>query len=408
MSDFSVLPRDATPRERAISEATAAWYHVPNAILSTIWDPRICPAALVPYIGFAVGLPFWSTKWDVPKQRSVVAAWISISRILGTREAFARCLELVDAELVDWIVPPAICAPTSSRTSAERAAYQAQFPEVRVYSFATRAVRAGILTCGNPWGGRNKAPQASSAYRRKAHRAEYIAGGVTRDVTINTADPSAAFAGGYFEIALPDTTRRLAPGRPWGGGERFTLASTAAEQIFRYQPGSGQPDVLPPSLVPFSLQPTLVAQPHKPGRLLAAGRPWFGTRRCPAPSIADQFVYQSIRLYNADVAVAVQSTRPRGWICGRSQLGTERFRVDVIADTSYRSSGRRFIPGKPLGGVAHEHDPGRIQDVCTALRAAKVGRDKVMLKTGLYREVETADALPPDGSYVAGQIIRTN
>lgn len=409
MDDSTLLPRERTPWEEAISTAVADWYTLPTGILDTIWDPRTCPAALVPYLGWAVGLPFWSTNWDLPKKRSVVAAWIAISRIRGTRVAYQKCLEIVDAELVDWVVPPAICAPRASRTPTERAAYQAQFPEARVYFFAERAVRKGLLVCGTPWGGSHRAPQASTAYERRAYRAEYVDNGVTTPLTVHALSPE-QFAEGSFELDLPDKTKRLVPGRPWGGSSRAPLASTAQSRIFRYTYGDRQPDMLWPTLVPFDLQPTKVAQAHVLKGHLTPGRPWGGAHRTPVASIADQFLYDSIRLYDPNRAVQVSAAKPGGWILGRSQLGTNRFRVDIIADTSYSAPGRRFIvgPGHVLKGSPHAHDNTRIKDVCAALRAAKIGRDKVMLRTGLYREIEAADNLPPDGSYVAGEIIRTN
>ena len=406
MADVSLLADNASKRELAISEAVAAWYAVPNSLLVTIWDPAKCPDALVPYLAWAVGLPLWSERWDVLKKRSVVAAWIAISRLRGTKVAFEKCLGIVDAEFVSWVTPPAICAPRAARTPAQRAAYQAQFPEVRVYLFAKRAVRKGILVCGRPFSGVRRSPQASTAYLRRAYRAEYVDGGVTTDLAIRVLAPT-EITQGAFELALPTGTRRLVPGRPWFGRSRFLETSTAATRVFRYTDGDGRPDLLWPTLTPFALQPTLVSQPHILKGHLVAGRPWFGRRRAPLASVADQFVYQSIRLYDPDRHAAVSAGKPGGWILGRTQLGTDAFRIDVAVDTSYRSPGRRFMPGRPLGGVAHAHDPGRIQDVCAALRAAKLGRDKVMLRTGIYREVEAADALPPDGSILPGQIIRT-
>jgi phage tail P2-like protein len=406
-ADSSLLLANPTPWMRSVSEAVAAWAPMPTRALDTLWDPRTCPADVLPYLAWAVRLPLWSEAWSVNKRRSVIAAWIEISRIRGTREAFRRCLEIVNATLVDWVVPPAICAPRASRTAAERDAYRAQFPEARVYLFAERAVRVGLLTVGRPWGGAARAPQASTAYLRRAYRAEYVDGGVTTPLHVHALSPE-QFASGSFELDLPDTGRKLIPGVPWGGSRKAPLASTALDRVFRFTQGGGRPDLLWPGLTPFSLQPERVAQAHPLTARLTPGRPWGGARRVPLASIADQFVYQSIRLYDPNRSVKVSASKPGGWILGRSQLGTDRFRIDIVADTSYRAPGRRFMPGHVLRGTPTEHDPTRINDVCAALNAAKIGRDRVLLRTGLYRRVSAADNLPPTGAYTAGQIIRTD
>ena len=409
MSDaVTLLPPEASPRELAISEAVAAWLTIPVELLDTIWDPRTCPEAWLPYLAWAVGLPLWSAAWDAPKRRSVVAAWIAISRIRGTRDAFAACLDIVDAKLVDWLVPPAICAPRPARTQAERDAYKAQFPEVRVYPFAGQAVRRGVLVPGRPWGRRLRFLQPSTADARAAYRAEYRDGDVVKPITVRFAATAGDIASGDFELRAPSVgVRRLVPGRPWGGATRFALPSTAAARVYRYNEGTARPDLLWPSATPIDTVPDKVAAPHVlPGRLVV-GRPWGGSRRVPRPSVASQFVYDSVRLFVPDRPVVNAKARRGGWILGRTQLGQPRFRIDVAVDTTYRRPGRRFMPGQVLRGVTAPHDGSRTAEVCAALRAAKLGRDKVMLRTGLYRPVEPQDQLLPNAALLPGQIIRT-
>lgn len=406
VSEGSLLPRDASKWERSISEAVAAWYSVPNHLLDTIWDARTCPPAVLPFLAWAVGLPLWAPDWPLTKKRSVVASWPAISRIRGTKDGFIDCLDIVDAKFVDWVVPPAICAPRPARTQAERDAFKAQFPEVRVYLFAKQAVRKALLIPGKPWFGYRRVTEVSTAPERGPYRAEYRDGNLIKPIAYRAAATADNFAAGTFVISAPDVGRRLVTGKPWFSRNRFVRASSAASRVYAYSEGPSRPDLLWPSAKPIQFTPDKVSEQHVVRNRLVVGRPWGGLRRCPAASVADQFVYDSIRLFIPDRPIVNSKARRSGWILGRSQLGQDRFRIDVLVDTSYQRPGRWFMPGQVLKGAVASHDNSRTKEVCAALRAAKLGRDKVMLRTGLYRAIEPTDSLLP-GAYMPGQIIRT-
>jgi phage tail P2-like protein len=87
----SLLPPNATPQETAIEAATAriAEVPVPNAAL---WNPATCPAALLPWLAWALSVDEWDGTWPEERQRAVIAASVAVHRRKGTRGAVVAAL----------------------------------------------------------------------------------------------------------------------------------------------------------------------------------------------------------------------------------------------------------------------------------------------------------------------------
>lgn len=79
----SILPPSATAAERAIERLTARIDDIPTPIRD-VWNPDTCPAALLPWLAWALGVYVWRTEWSEPVQRSVVRNAIAIKRRQGT------------------------------------------------------------------------------------------------------------------------------------------------------------------------------------------------------------------------------------------------------------------------------------------------------------------------------------
>jgi phage tail P2-like protein len=87
----SLLPPNATPQETAIEAATAriAEVPVPNAAL---WNPATCPAALLPWLAWALSVDDWDGTWPEERQRAVISASVAVHRRKGTRGAVVAAL----------------------------------------------------------------------------------------------------------------------------------------------------------------------------------------------------------------------------------------------------------------------------------------------------------------------------
>ena len=78
MSD-SLLPPNATAAEVAIEAAAARVGAVPVPIRDS-WNPATCPAALLPWLGWAFSVDDWDPQWSEERQRAVVAAAVEVHR----------------------------------------------------------------------------------------------------------------------------------------------------------------------------------------------------------------------------------------------------------------------------------------------------------------------------------------
>lgn len=87
-----LLPNNATPLERAASEALAEIQRVPVP-LRTLWNPHTCPAKLLPYLAWAFSVDRWDTTWSELAKREVIATSFYVHKKKGTISALRRVVE---------------------------------------------------------------------------------------------------------------------------------------------------------------------------------------------------------------------------------------------------------------------------------------------------------------------------
>ncbi len=98
----SLLPANSTPLERAMSLASARFS--PPRVLPTIWNPVTCPAALLPWLAWALAVDEWDYGWSVAKKRAVIAAAIAVHEKKGTPAAIRTSLAALgqpDADIIE-------------------------------------------------------------------------------------------------------------------------------------------------------------------------------------------------------------------------------------------------------------------------------------------------------------------
>lgn len=78
-----LLPPNATPAERALAGATARITDVPVPV-GDLWDPWACPAALLPWLAWALSVDEWDPEWPEATRREVVARSVELHRHKGT------------------------------------------------------------------------------------------------------------------------------------------------------------------------------------------------------------------------------------------------------------------------------------------------------------------------------------
>ena len=99
----TLLPPSATARERAIESVTARIAEVPVP-LGALWNPDTCPAALLPWLAWALSVDNWDSRWDELVKRDVIRQSVMVHRTKGTRGALERALGAlgVRIEVAEW------------------------------------------------------------------------------------------------------------------------------------------------------------------------------------------------------------------------------------------------------------------------------------------------------------------
>lgn len=87
----SILPPNATASERAIEAAVQRAADVATPI-DRLWSPAECPAALLPWLAWALSVDSWDSAWPEARQREVIAVSVEVHRRKGTVGSIKRAL----------------------------------------------------------------------------------------------------------------------------------------------------------------------------------------------------------------------------------------------------------------------------------------------------------------------------
>ena len=98
-----LLPANATPLERALSEATARLSDVVVPIRD-LWSPDSCPVNLLPWLAWALSVDHWEASWSEDYKRAVIQAAIAVHRHKGTPFAVESLLQALgyQATVEEW------------------------------------------------------------------------------------------------------------------------------------------------------------------------------------------------------------------------------------------------------------------------------------------------------------------
>lgn len=402
MPDVSLLPPNAGPLMRALSLAFAASGELPAVNLADLWDPWLAPADRLPSLAADLGLTFWKPEWPDQKKRHVIARSLEMKRRRGTRASFSTHLGFANASLEQLRAAPQTTTTRASKTADERAAWAAQFPELRVYAYRHRHAGGGLVA-GRCWGVSRRAARRSAAPTFAGRRATLVKAGIETTIALRVYEAPSEFVQAHLQAALAASGRRFVAGRPLG---RAARSSSASDRLYGFRPGARRLDTLPPQLEPLDIQPTRVAAAAARPAGFVAGSALRGGRRFVRGSRAAERVYDSFRLFDPGKARSTR-VRPRGGcFAGRTRLGQPPFELHLDVNVTHRLPGRRPFPFSPRG-VVRSHNGQPVSDVLAAVRAAKLGRDRILVRTNLHRPITAGDGIPLDGSFRLGQIVRS-
>jgi phage tail P2-like protein len=97
----TLLPPSATAQERALDLTTARIGDVPVP-LRTLWDADTCPAALLPWLAWAMAVDTWDPAASEAAKRQSIKDSVEAHRRKGTAGALYAALAPYDVTIEEW------------------------------------------------------------------------------------------------------------------------------------------------------------------------------------------------------------------------------------------------------------------------------------------------------------------
>ena len=428
MTASHLLPPNASALEIALATPLARLNTVPVPIDRLLRADQ-CPAALLPWLAWALSVDIWDARWTEEKKRAICAESFELHRRKGTVYTLKRYLAYAGASL----------------SEAERTAWLARFPQIRIFNFQERGTRSfGAFTRG-AWTLPKTFlapgivfPYQTGAGARVGRRAvlwnkgsHYLATGL--EVPLMRLDrvrgSETGVATAYEQILIPGTgVKGLflgAMARGNAGRRRFALESAAGARVVSIAiqtPYSTQTDMLAPrtivpSLTPVEAFPEKVAERGMPTRGIQifggmAGR-WLDpeTReRKPVKGYLLGFLPETTaplrlydRLYLHDPARVPDRADKASSFCGAMRLGMPAFNAQldlVITGKRAVRQADRFVWGHLY---ASPQTPLLV--ACQAVDRAKSARDRILINTKIRHKLTTRDRARSSVGYRSNAII---
>ncbi len=98
-----LLPGNSTPLERQAAVALAQIQRVPIT-LRQLWNPDLCPLAILPYLAWSFSVDRWDSSWSESTKRAAIRAAFYIHSRKGTVGALRRVVEPLGylIEIIEW------------------------------------------------------------------------------------------------------------------------------------------------------------------------------------------------------------------------------------------------------------------------------------------------------------------
>jgi hypothetical protein len=392
--NMSLLPPSATSLERAASLAMAP--ESTPAALRTLYRPSAIAPPALPWLAWAFDAPLWPD--DLALRRSLVAESWRLHRQRGTLGGLRAIARYLGADITRAIVPPAKSFASPALTRAERNAFVARYPQLRIFRHRSLGSRVGIH-CGDPldrW-----QPAQSDALLRIQPRAYLWRDGAETELTLiertTVSAARTAQSSTVTEAAIPGAAGRLSFA---GRFPRYLTVTEAARRFYRITLQQAYQDstetlrrvAADPGLSPIDVRPDTVAQP---GQATGVHAGQFVARYI-TPSTARDRLYQRLYLYDPDIDIS-RRTATLHLNAGRLGMPAHHAELSVrIPGVAHRQSAGRYVRGYLVATAK-----SALTDSLQALRFMARGSDRIVIDTAIKRPA-TAGASLIAGALVAG------
>jgi len=392
-----LLPPNRSPLESAVVDALHTLEH-PERTLSTLYDPGAIAAPLLPWLAWGQDVLAWPREADETQRRQLTARSWHLHRRMGTLSGLRELAAVFGGSITKAITPPAKLYAAPALTVAERNAFVARYPQLRIYRHRVEGRRLGAMLHGAFLGAAY--PAVSDAVLRVLPRVYRWNAGHEVELTAveRTTTSATGEAVTVTEVREGGQAGHLAF---VGGRPRFLATSNAGQRMYRLrltQDYTASRDAVhrtlaQPGLEPIDMRFDDIAQAgHAAG--VFAGCVLRGALR---KSTARDRLYQ--RLYLFDPAVSVLA-RTAGLHLNQGRLGMPAHHAEidlrVRGKVSPKAAGR-FVQGHLIA------TPQAVLAKCLeSMRAVARASDRIAINTTVSRQ-STAGEQHFAGAIVAGE-----
>jgi hypothetical protein len=378
-----LLPEgNSSPLERVLASVGRRVQEIP-APIDLLKRPLKTPSGFLPHLGFEFSVDIWKAGWTDARKRAVINASLLLHARKGTAYALREYARYADAEALKIERPPIKVFSGKSLTKAEREAWLARLPQVRVWRIADRGAaspykaflnsRSGVRLHSRRFCLGGAFTIKSSALQRLKRRARWVVDGQETDSRVSNI-------GTTFRLHLKGSAgKSVFSGRPCR--HRFYAPSTAWRRLVTIAPTSRLPWRSP-------LTPTMQAVQSEPERITVPGTRGYSVfsntptryRAFFVPSTAPLRIYQRYPVYDGSTMVR----RPVVQIMGVGRYGfpphTARVHLSVPGKRPAFKAGEGITGARKRFWISH--DGSRLAEARAAIAASKRLSDKVLVKIG--------------------------
>lgn len=422
----SILPANATPWGNAHELTDAArWQALDPSIITKVKDALLCEPQFLALLGWERSVDLWFDDWSEQKRRHVVDRWFYYERLKGTVEGYRRFYRLVGASLIKATLPPQGIYARGGMTEEQRAAYLAQFQQIRIYpKVPVREFQRGFYPSRRTRSTAFVGHTAPTQYRVTIDT-------VVREARLYEPDTDEEQVLTRREMVRSEVERGTAydfediliPARRIGfyvgqyiDGRRFLNRDDAPKRTVRatierpYGVALSRPQwssVIPNARL-ISIHPDLVrSRWQEPARRAAfMGRASTGIRSAIfcGRDTAWQHVYERFHLYDSDRDLGVTAGEP-GWYVGRGRLGMTPYTAEMKVKIRGRRRTRDF--GNFVRGFVTPENREPLERALSATRAVKAARDTIYLNTVTRRARQIGDSFRIGDGAALGALVET-
>jgi phage tail-like protein len=428
-----LLPETSTPFEKALAATTGRIGEIP-APLRDLWRWDTCPADLLPWLAWALGVDFWIDSWPEAKKRWVIKNAFELKRIKGTLAGQRAYIELAGSELYRAIRPPAKNFLGASTSVVEREAFLEKLPQIRLFPYR-RSGNAGFRAFWRGKHGKFFCDQSGKpdcfasdvdVGTKHTTRALYVYGPLTQELQWS------AISDNGEQVMIPSKARRSIFTSSFTGNGFFrkrdaesrivTLAldrtSSVEALLYRFP--------VVPKLTAVNVVPARLGQKGFAPRSVLCGTPIGASNRLPfsgeipkplpaLPNGASRngkryFVPSGAKYRVFDVVYLRDPDQPLAGRGAHNFMGHERFGIpNFTAEISVVVPGKRpkWAADRFIGGYFYRAPKENLLNTIKASATAKSLRDTVLLDTEVSRPLKIGSPLFLGNDLVLGQYTRS-